>query len=218
MAEPQKGSLVTFEGMEGAGKSTLVSLAETALRGRGLDPLLTREPGGTAMGRAIRRLLLDPESRGMDRLCELMLLCADRAQHVTEVLVPELSRGRLVLCDRYSDSTFAYQGYGRGVPLELVREMDTAARGGISPVLTVLVDVPPEKGLARARGRNADRASSETRIDDEDPSFHQRVREGYLALAAEEKGRFLVLDGEAPPEEMCRLFMAALAERIPLAG
>jgi dTMP kinase len=216
----KRGVLVTFEGIEGAGKSTLLSLAADRLRARGIDPLVTREPGGTAAGAGIRRVLLDPASRGMSPLCELMLLCADRAQHVAEVLVPALTEGRLVLCDRFSDSTYAYQGYGRGVPLELVREIDIAARGGISPELTVLVDLAAETGLARARGRNrasgatAGTAPGETRFDDEELSFHLRVREGYLALAAEEKKRFLVLDGELPAGELCRLFLEGLERKV----
>jgi dTMP kinase len=212
---PGEGALVTFEGMEGAGKSTLISLVEAALRGRGLDPLVTREPGGTALGNAIRSLLLDPSSRGMDPCCELMLLCADRAQHVAQVLVPALSQGRLVLCDRYSDSTFAYQGYGRGIAIDLVREMDAAARGGISPLLTALVDLPPERGLARARGRNRRGGSHETRFDDEEIAFHRRVREGFLTLASGEPERFLLLDGELPAEELGRMVLAELARRMP---
>jgi dTMP kinase len=215
----KKGVLVTFEGIEGAGKSTLLALAAEGLRRRGLDPLVTREPGGTAAGAGIRRVLLDPAAHGMSPLCELMLLCADRAQHVAEVLVPALSLGRLVLCDRFSDSTFAYQGYGRGIPLELVREIDIAARGGIAPELTVLVDLPVETGLARARGRNrasaatAGASAGETRFDDEELSFHRRVREGFLALAAEERNRFLVLDGELPAGELCGLFLEELERR-----
>lgn len=214
---PRKGTLLTFEGIEGAGKSTLMGLAEREFRARGLDPLVTREPGGTPAGTAIRRVLLDPASKGMSPLCELFLLCADRAEHVSEVLVPALWAGRLVLCDRYSDSTFAYQGYGRGVALELVREADIAVRGGIHPDLTVLVDLPAEEGLARARGRNRALGAppQETRFDDEELEFHRRVRQGFLALAAEEEGRFLVLDGRLPPEKLCALLFAELARRTP---
>jgi len=214
----KKGLFVTFEGIEGAGKSTLMGLAVEALRARGLDPLVTREPGGTAAGKAIRSVLLDPASRGMSPVCELLLLCADRAQHVAEVLVPALWDGRLVLCDRYSDSTFAYQGFGRGLSLDLVREADIAARGGISPDLTVLVDLPAEEGLARARGRNRaakGAASRETRFDDEEIAFHRRVREGFLALASEEKERFLVLDGTLPPGKLADLLLAGMSRKVP---
>jgi len=154
----------------------------------------TREPGGTRAGAAIRHLLLGPEAAPLTPLAELFLYCADRTQHLDEVVRPALAAGRIVLCDRFSDSTIAYQGYGRGLPLESVRALDASARRGLAPALTVLLDCPVADGLARARGRS----TPGDRFEREATAFHERVRAGFLELAGGEPGRFLVVDATAP--------------------
>ena len=212
----KRGLFITFEGIEGSGKTTLVNRVHQALRNRGMDPVLTREPGGTWIGRSIRSILLDPAAASLAPLAELFLFAADRAQHLLEVVRPALAEGRVVLCDRFSDATLAYQGYGRQLPLERVAEMDRAAREGLTPDLTVLLDVPPELGLDRARRRNAEgEPARETRMDDEVLEFHARVRNGYLELSRAEPDRFLLLDGTQPADELLRLTLDLLESRHP---
>ncbi len=197
-------SFVSIEGIEGCGKSTQARrLAEWL----GPQALLTAEPGGTALGRAIRELVLAKGGR-VSPVAELLLFFADRAQHVEEVVRPALAAGRTVVSDRYTDSTLAYQGYGRGLSLELVRSLAAHATGGLSPDLTVLIDVPVEIGLARARRRGvADRIEVEVR------EFHERVREGYHCLAREERTRWVVIDGSGDEAEVAMLVRAAVAAR-----
>jgi dTMP kinase len=189
---------ITFEGIEGSGKSTQLRALASHLRESGRDVVETREPGGTSAGGAIRSLLLAAEPAPLTPRAELFLYCADRTQHVSEVIRPALAAGRLVLCDRFSDSTIAYQGYGRGVDLGVLRALDTQARDGVWPHLTFLFDCPVAAGLARARGRGhgGDRFEAETL------AFHERVRAGFQALAREEPARFCVLDAAAPIERV----------------
>lgn len=210
------GLFVTFEGIEGSGKTTLLDLVSRNLRERDIHPLLTREPGGTALGIALRNVLLHPEGAGMEGLAELLLFGADRAQHVAEVILPALASGRIVLCDRFSEATLAYQGFGRGIPRETVEAVDRAARGGTRSDMVVLLDLPAEGGLKRARERNLRGADpSETRIDEEELSFHRRVREGYLLIAKEDPGRFLVLDGRKKPGDLAREVITEMSARFP---
>lgn len=201
---------VTFEGIEGCGKTTQ---AHRLARALGPSALLTQEPGGTALGRAIRALLLEVTGGGMSPEAEVLLFFADRAQHVAEVVRPALAAGKVVISDRYTDSSMAYQGYGRGIDLELIRVVARAATGGLTPELTVFIDVPVDVGLARVgkRGRH-DRLEAEVR------EFHERVRDGYHALAAAEPGRWVRIDGEAEPEEVERQVLAAAASRGIMAG
>jgi dTMP kinase len=201
---------VTFEGIEGCGKTTQ---AQRLARRLGAAALLTQEPGGTALGRAIRALLLEVTGGGMSPQAEVLLFFADRAQHVAEVVRPALAAGTIVISDRYTDSSMAYQGYGRGIDLELIRVVARAATGGLTPDLTVFIDVPVDVGLARVgkRGRH-DRLEAEVR------EFHERVREGYHALAAAEPGRWVSIDGEADPEEVEGQGLAAAASRGIMAG
>ena len=211
-----KGIFITFEGIEGSGKSTLIDNVAAALRQAGRDPLMTREPGGTSLGIALRKVLLNPEMEKLGSMAELMLFVADRAQHVFQVILPALEAGQIVLCDRYSDATIAYQGHGRGIPLDVITAVDNHARSEAIPHLTVLLDLPAETGLTRARTRNKESMdSSESRIDEEEMAFHQRVREGYLMLADQEPERFLVLDAREKSDRMAELVMNGIRSRFP---
>ena len=193
---------VTFEGIEGSGKSTHLRLLANALRTAGHSVVETREPGGTTLGQALRELLLAPSATPPEPLAELLLYCADRAQHVAQVIRPALAAGQVVLCDRFSDSTLAYQGYARSLDLGTVRALDAAARGGIEPDLTFLLDCPPDAGLARARARSG----SSDRFEQEALAFHEAVQRGFHALAAATPGRYRIID-TVPPA-------AQVAERI----
>ncbi|HYR96793.1 MAG TPA: dTMP kinase [Candidatus Binatus sp.] len=197
---------VTFEGIEGSGKSTHLRHLAAHLRELGRTVVETREPGDTPAGAAIRRLLLGEDGAPLTALTELFLYCADRTQHVTEVVRPALAPDRVVLCDRFSDSTIAYQGYGRGLDLAAVRALDTAARDGLWPSLTFLLDCPVEEGLARARRR----AGAGDRFERETTAFHERVRAGFLALAAAEPTRFHVLDSAEPVDRVRARVIAAV--------
>jgi len=193
---------VTFEGIEGSGKSTHLRLLANALRSAGHNVVETREPGGTALGQALRELLLAPSATPPEPLAELLLYCADRAQHVAQVIRPALAAGQVLLCDRFSDSTLAYQGYARSLDLGTVRALDAAARGGLEPDLTFLLDCPPDAGLARARARSG----SSDRFEQEALAFHEAVQRGFHALAATAPGRYRIID-TVPPA-------AQVAERI----
>ena len=209
-----RGLFITFEGIEGSGKSTLINNVADALRKSGLDPIVTREPGGTSLGVALRKVLLSPDMGVIEPKAELMMFAADRAQHVSELILPALEKGKIVLCDRYSDATVAYQGYGRGLPLDVIKVVDMKARDGAVPDLTVLLDLPVERGLSRVRKRNdLSKDISESRIDEEETAFHQRVRDGYLAMARIEPARFLVLDAMIDPEHLTDLVMDELRSR-----
>jgi dTMP kinase len=184
---------VTFEGIEGSGKSAHARTLAAALRDLGHDVLETREPGGTPAGAALRSLLLGTEATPLSPLAELFLYCADRTQHVTQVIRPALAGGRIVVCDRFSDSTVAYQGYGRGLALDVVRSLDARARDGIVPSLTLLLDCPVEVGLARARAR----AATNDRFERETVAFHERIRAGFRTLATSEPARIVIVDSTA---------------------
>ena len=195
---------ITLEGGEGAGKTTqILHLAEWFQR-RGTSCILTREPGGTPLGKSIRALLLNPENQGMAAETELMLYMADRAEHVHKVILPALTAGRTVLCDRFFDATLVYQGAARGLPLERLVQLHRLVLGGLRPQLTLLLDLPPEVGLSRARGQLAKgaRALTESRFEHEAIEFHRRVREGYLNLARQEPDRFRILDAALDEERV----------------
>jgi dTMP kinase len=190
---------VTFEGIEGCGKSTQSRRAAAHYRQAGLDVRLEREPGGTEAGLRIRELLLDPALPSLDPLAELLLMEADRRQHVKEVLRPALERGAVVFCDRFNDATFAYQGGGRGLPRELLEAVDGWAVEGLAPDLTLLLDCPVEVGLARARRRDGGNGA---RFENESREFHERVRAAYREIAAREPGRVRLIDSTRPPDEV----------------
>lgn len=202
---------VTVEGVEGAGKSTLLGLLAGEFERRALPFVRTREPGGCALGARIRPLLLDVSSR-VDERAELFLFLADRAQHVAETIRPALQRGAWVLCDRYADSTIAYQGYGRGMDVETLQRLNDYATGGLWPDKTLLLDLPVETGLSRALARNGREGltESEGRFEAEEQAFHQRIREGFLARAERWPERFCVLDACLSPEELLACALEAL--------
>lgn len=183
---------ITFEGPEGSGKSTQAQALHRHLVETGLAVVLTREPGGTALGDSLRRLLMDAVDVPIDPRAETLLFAAARAQLVAEVIAPALAAGKVVICDRYSDSTIAYQAYGRGLEPHAVRRVVDFATGGLQPDLSVLLDLPPEDGLKRKKAEPVDRFERET-LD-----FHRRVREGYLSLAGQSPERWLVVDGTLP--------------------
>jgi len=193
------GALVTVEGVEGAGKTTQAARLADALRRDGREVVLTREPGGTELGRALRRMLLDESSPGPTAETELLLYLADRAEHVRRLVRPAIERGAIVIADRFSDSTIAYQSSGRGLPLETVRAIDEFARGGVAPVLTFVLDLPPEEGLLRARS-----VAPADRLERESLEFHRRVRSGFHEIARAAPERVVVLDARRPVDELAR--------------
>ena len=192
---------ITFEGIEGCGKTTQLRLLAADLERRGYEVIATREPGGCPIGDAVRRILLDPENNAMVPRAELLLYAAGRAQHVEEVIRPALAAGRIVLCDRYIDATAAYQGFGRGLPGEMIDGLNTLAVSGLVPDLTFLLDLPVEEGLGRAVERNAATALQEDRFERESLKFHQRVREGYLSIARRES-RFRIIDAGGTTQQV----------------
>jgi dTMP kinase len=197
---------VAFEGGEGVGKSTHIARAAGWLREQGHEVVQTREPGGTPLGRELRRLVLDPERHVTPR-AEALLYAADRAQHVDTVIRPALAAGQVVLTDRYVDSTLAYQGAGRGLPD--TRLVTSWATGGLLPDLTVLLDLDPRVGLSRAGARAA-----LDRLESAAPEFHRAVRDGFLALAAEAPQRYVVIDATADQEVVAGLVREAIAARL----
>jgi len=203
------GGLITLEGGEGSGKTTLAAQIAQRLRDEGQTVCVTREPGGTELGRLIEGILQEEPSSPLSPLAELLLFEADRAQHVSEIIVPALNARRIVVCDRFTDSSLAYQGYGRGLDLELIRRLNHEATGGLKADLTLLLDVPPEVGLSRGDDQN-DVTGRET-ID-----FHERVRGGFLELARAEPGRFVVIDGTLALEEVTERAITAVREGLLL--
>ena len=201
---------ITFEGIEGSGKTTQIRMLAERLP----NAVVTKEPGGTPSADRIRAILLDPTSH-LDPVAELFLFAASRRQHVTEVIRPALERGGVVLCDRYTDATLAYQGFGRLLDLDKLRMLNDWATASLVPDLTLVFDLEEEEGLRRARSRNATSTPHEGRFEAEDLRFHRRVREGYLALAVAEPGRFLVVDAAGTPEEVHSRMLDLLAQRAP---
>ncbi len=185
---------ITFEGIEGSGKTTQIHLLVDWLRKRSSQVLVTREPGGTDIGEQIRTILLNPANTAMTPEAEILLFSAARAQIVREVIRPHLDQGWIVICDRFADSTLAYQGYGHGLPLEDLRRITAFATGGLWPDLTIYLDLDVETGLQR----KAATPEEWNRMEAKEVAFHQRVREGYRALAAAEPHRWLVLDASQP--------------------
>lgn len=193
--------LITCEGIEGSGKSTQILRLASHLRHQGREVIVTREPGGCPIADAIRRILLDPSNAQLSPSSELLLYAAARAQHVDEVMRPALAKGIIVLCDRYLDATIAYQGFGRGLDLDLIEKLNQVASGGLSPDLTLLFDLPVETGLDRARARNAVAIADEGRFEAESLAFHERVRVGYLHCSRQQS-RFSLIDATGSVEQV----------------
>lgn len=205
----KKGLLITFEGPEGSGKTTHIKLLAAYLRSQGRRVLLTREPGGTALAARIRKLLLEGDE-GISPTAELFLYEADRAQHIHETVGPALRKGQIVLCDRYTDSTLAYQGYGRRLDLKVIATLNAIASSHLKPVLTLLLDVPVERGLKQARQKK----NGHDRLERAGLPFHQRVRRGFLALARSEPKRFRVIRQQKNITETQNLIRKALPLRL----
>jgi len=200
------GRFVTFEGIEGVGKSTQVERAAAALRAEGLEVVVTREPGGTPLAEAIRRLVLEPQEDRLDGVAELLLMFAARSIHLANLVEPALARGAWVLCDRFTDATEAYQGAGRGVPLEDIRALERIAQRGRRPDLTLLLDAPVELAMERSRQRGG----QNDRFEAEKAGFFRRVRQGYLDIAAREPGRLVRVDAARDVDAVAADVSAAL--------
>ncbi len=203
---------ITFEGGEGSGKSVQARALYRRLSQSAIPALLTHEPGGTSCGNKIGRWLKWAEVKDISPLTELLLFNASRAQLVSEVIRPNLKNGMVVICDRYTDSTTAYQSCGRGLDLEMVEAINNTATQGLKPELIVLLDIPVEEGLARKRVKKQDR------FEQEDIAFHQRVREGYLKLAADEPARWLVIDATQPKEKIAEIIWQRVSQLLSSRG
>lgn len=210
------GFFLSVEGIEGCGKTTQLQKLAQHLRAAGRNCVTTREPGGTPLADRIRAILLDPNEDGMDPVAELFLYAASRRQHVVEIVRPALEAGAVVLCDRFTDATLAYQGFGRLLNLDRLRQVNDIATDQLRPDLTLLFDLPEAAGLERARSRNAVlELEKESRLEGEDLRFHRRVREGYLSLAESEPDRFVVINSAAAIEQVFEQTLAAFTARYP---
>jgi dTMP kinase len=207
-----KGQLIVFEGGEGAGKTTQIKRLIPWLKsrlGEEIPILFTREPGGTLLGSQIRELLLNTHKEEIENLTELLLYAADRAQHVEEYLKPHLQKGAIILCDRYCDSTIAYQGYGRGFDLNLIQQLNQIATGGLESDLTFWLDVDIEKGLQRVKRRGEC-----DRLEKAELGFHQRIRQGFEAIAKANPHRIIPIDGNQSEDEVYQQIKSILIERL----
>ena len=237
----RRGKFITFEGLDGTGKSTQMRELASVLRAAGHKVVETREPGGTATGEKIRRVLLDSSTEGLAPLAEMALMFASRAQHIEEVILPALEHGQIVLCDRFTDSTEAYQGSGRKLGSAVVMELHRLLCGGLQPDLTILLESDPAKSLGRARRRNrqsqaanlsktnlsktnsgsnksAGKHPDENRFEQQNRAFFVRVREGYRVIAAREPQRVVAVDASGSPGQTHRRIVEVLGRRIKLAA
>ena len=209
---------ITFEGGDGTGKSTQIQLLERYLVTQGKTCLTTREPGGTWVGQLVRQIVLEADSRSIGTRTELFLYLADRAQHVHEVIVPAMAQNKIVLSDRYGDSTVAYQGYGRGIDLKLLFKLNEVASGGLAPDITFLLDCPVELGLSRTvqRKSKAVKLQSNDRFESENLEFHKKVRQGFLELARAETARFHIVDASRSEQEVFAAIKEVIDRRLDL--
>lgn len=210
----RRGKFLTFEGLDGCGKSTQMELLASVLRQDGIDLVTTREPGGTPTGEKIRSVLLDSRTRSLAPMAELALMFAARAQHIAEIILPALEAGRWVLCDRFTDSSEAYQGGGRQMGSDLILTMHRVVCGELFPDMTILMDSDPEASVARARRRNKATAVDENRFEKENRAFFRRVHEAYLAIAAREPERVVVVDARRSKEVVHPEIVAAVRTRL----
>jgi dTMP kinase len=206
----KRGLFVTFEGIEGCGKSTQVQLASTWLDKQNIPHLVTREPGGTQIGTEIRKILLSEKTVELQPVAEALLYLADRFQHIVEVIRPALDSGKIVLADRYHDSTVAYQGYGRGIPVQWIENIWVGSHGALIPDLTILLDLDPQIGLQRSLEKLRARGLDESRFEKEALEFHVRVREGFLKLAELDPKRFKVINASQSTEKIHRQIVEIL--------
>ncbi len=209
---------ITLEGIEGAGKTTQVPHIIAWASARGYECAVTREPGGTQIGRQIRGILLDPENKALDAGAELLLYVADRVQHIRTFIQPHLQAGRVVVCDRYFDATLVYQGYARGLDRDLIRALHRLTCDDLQPDTTLLFDLDPAVGLARAWQQINDggRDTGQTRFEQEKLAFHRKVRDGYLDLARREPGRFTIIDAALKQDQVAAAVECALAPLMPV--
>ena len=218
----RRGLFITFEGLDGSGKTTQINRLAAWLKKHGHDSLITRQPGGTAAGDRIRALVLDSRSKGLAPLCEMALMFADRAQAIAEVIEPALAKGKIVLCDRFTDSTEAYQGGGRELGSETVLELHCLICRNLQPDLTLLLLPGLEPSLARARRRNQSSAKKssgdENRFEQEQDAFYRRVRQQYLKIAAREPARVVLIEGDHSIKEVHEQIVAVVAERLATRG
>ena len=205
-----RGKFITFEGIDGSGKSTQLRMLTSELLVRGLSVLPTMEPGGTPLGRRLREAFLETEEN-VAPLAELLLFAADRAQHVNFLVKPALEEGKIVVSDRYSDATFAYQGAGRGFPEATVNQIIELATSGLKPDLTLFFDLPIERALSRTNNRN-DTGERKNRMDKETAGFYERVREAYLKISEDEPERFRVIDASGSTDEVKKLVLKIVSE------
>ena len=205
----QQGKFVSFEGIEGCGKTTQIALLSEYLTKRKIPHIITREPGGTAVGEGIRKILLNSETIHLTVASELLLFYASRSQNIQEKIKPALERGEMVICDRYYHASMAYQGYGRGIPLDFIQKLTDLVCLPYRPDLTFLLDIEPEIGLARARARNHARTENEGRFEAEDLEFYNKVRDGYLELASEDE-RIQLIYADRPIESVHRHLLTLL--------
>lgn len=208
-----RGLFITIEGGEGVGKSTNIAFLEEHLRAQGVDLLVTREPGGSSLGEDIRHLLLEPRDEPVSVTAEMLLVFAARAQHISERIEPALAGGQWVLCDRFTDATYAYQSGGRGVDATTVRSLENMVQGSLRPDYTLLLDAPVDTGMARARGRG-----ELDRFEREEKAFFERVRATYLQLAQESSGRFRVIDASCSLEAVQRQLLKVCRELLSCWG
>jgi dTMP kinase len=198
IAAMKHGRFVSFEGIEGCGKTTQIGILSEYLLQKKIPFTVTREPGGTAVGEGIRKILLHSETIHLTTASELLLFYASRSQNITEKIIPSLNRGEMVICDRFFDASMAYQGYGRGIPLDFIEKVTELVCNGYRPEQTILLDIDPQVGLSRARARNNQRTVDEGRFEMEDLDFYTRIRNGYLALAKREPERIRVIEANRP--------------------
>lgn len=203
---------MTFEGPEGSGKSTQIQLLHQALKGRGFAVVCTREPGGTLISEQIRAVLHDLKNVGMSREAEVLLYSASRAQHVAQLIRPALERGEVVISDRYAESTLAYQGYGRGLDLDILKTITGFATGGLYPDLVIYLDLDVQLGLQRKLRDQQQGQGEWNRMDQQDIAFHRRVREGYLKMAGQDRERWLVIDATRSVEEIHSMVLGRVEE------
>src|SRR5712691_8718680 len=204
-----QGRFVSFEGIEGCGKTTQIALLSEYLEKHSIGHTITREPGGTAVGEGIRKILLNSETIHLTSASELLLFYASRSQNIHEKIKPALERKEMVICDRYYHASMAYQGYGRGIPLDFIHKLTNLVCHPYRPDMTMLLDIEPEVGLARARTRNNAKANNEGRFEAEDLEFYNKVRDGYLELASEDE-RMQIIYADRPIEAVHRHILTIL--------